>query len=198
MTSFKDRTADYPIDPMFIERWSPRAFTGEPIAEVDLLTMLEAARWAASSYNSQPWRFVYARRDTPPWKKLLHLLVPGNQAWAQHASALVILISKRMMRLPGAEADVPSPTHSFDTGTATGYFALQARKMGWHAHGMSGLDRQRAAAELDIPEGYTVEAACAVGRIGDPSTLPPALQAREHPSGRLPLAEIAFEGSFRR
>jgi Nitroreductase family len=108
--------------------------------------------------------------------------LPGNQAWARQASVQVILISRRMMRLPGAEADVPSPTHSFDTGAASRYFALQASKMGWHAHGMSGLDRERAIAELGIPEGYMVEAAYAVGRICGPSTLPPALQAREHPN----------------
>ena len=83
MTNANSRTADYPIDPMFLERWSPRAFTGEPISETDLLTMLEAARWAASSYNSQPWRFIYARRDTPHWDRFLDLLVPHNQSWVK-------------------------------------------------------------------------------------------------------------------
>ena len=84
-TTANGRTADYPIDPMFLERWSPRALTGEPIAEADLLTMLEAARWAPSCYNAQPWRFAYARRDTPSWGKFLDLLVPLNRTWAAGA-----------------------------------------------------------------------------------------------------------------
>ncbi len=197
MTTANSRTADYPIDTMFLERWSPRAFRGEGISETDLLTMLEAARWAASSYNSQPWRFIYARRDTPYWDRFFDLLVPHNQSWVRSASALVILVSNSLMRLPGTDKEAPSPTHSFDAGTASGYFALQAHKMGWSTHGMVGFDKERAFAELNVPEGYTVEAAYAVGRLGEPSKLPEALRAREHPSTRLPLTQLAFEGSFR-
>ena len=197
MITINSRAADHPIDPMFLERWSPRAFTSEAISETDLLTMLEAARWAASSYNSQPWRFVYARRDTPSWDRFFNLLIPHNQTWVKNASALVILASNAWMRLPRTDEDVPSPTHSFDAGTASGYFALQAHKMGWFTHGMVGFDKERAFADLNVPEGYTLEAAYAVGRICDPSQLPEALQTREHPSTRLPLAQLAFEGSFR-
>ena len=196
MLSINGRVADHPIDPMFLERWSPRAFTGEQMAEADLLTMLEAARWAPSSYNSQPWRFVYARRDTPSWDRLLGLLVPFNQSWAKDASALVILISNSLMRPPGSDKDVPSPTHSFDAGTASGYLALQAHRMGWHAHGMVGFDRERAFGELNVPVGHRVEAAYAIGRLGDPSRLPEGLRDRERPNSRTPLAELAFEGSF--
>ena len=197
MTTDTPRKADYPIDPRFLERWSPRAFTGEPIAEADLLTMLEAARWAASSYNSQPWRFIYARRDTPHWQRFLDLLVPFNRSWAKDASALVILVSNSLMRPPGADKDVPSHSHSLDAGTASGYFALQASMMGWYVHGMVGFDMDRAFAELDVPQGYRVEAAYAVGRKGDKSKLPEALQSREMPSSRRPMAEIVFEGAFK-
>ena len=197
MTTANDRTADHPIDPMFLQRWSPRAFASETLAEADLLTMLEAARWAPSSYNSQPWRFVYARRDTPHWNRFLDLLVPFNRSWAEHASALVILVSNSVMRPPGSDKDVPSHTHSLDAGTASGYFALQANKMGWYVHGMVGFDRERAFTELNVPVGYRVEAAYAVGRLGDPATLPDALREREHPNSRTSLAELAFEGSFR-
>ena len=196
MNTSNSRTADHPIDPMFLERWSPRAFTGEPLAEADLLTMLEAARWAASSYNSQPWRFVYARRDTPHWPRLLGLLVPANQAWAKAASALVVLISNALMRRPGTDRDVPSPTHSLDAGAASANFALQAMKMGWHVHGMVGFDHDRAFAELNVPEGYTVEAVYAVGRAGDPATLPEPLRSREAPNTRVPLSQLVFEGTF--
>ena len=196
MTTANDRTADYPIDPMFLDRWSPRAFTGETISERDLLTMLEAARWAASSYNAQPWRFLYARRDTPHWDKFLNLLVPFNQSWAKDASALVILVSNSLMRPPGADKDVPSHTHSLDAGAASGYIALQARKMGWYVHGMVGFDIERAFTELNVPQGYRVEAAYAIGKLGDKSKLPDMLQAREQPSPRLKLTELAFEGGF--
>jgi nitroreductase len=196
MTTANHRTADHPIDPMFLERWSPRAFTGEPLAESDLLTMLEAARWAPSSSNAQPWRFVYARRDTAAWPRLLGLLVPANQAWATDASALVVLFSKTTMRYAGKDQDVPSPTHSLDAGTASGYLALQALRMGWHTHGMGGFDRDRAIAELGVPAGFRAEAVYAVGRLGDPAKLPEPLRARERPSARLPLAQLAFEGTF--
>jgi nitroreductase len=198
MINANRRTADYPIEPMFLERWSPRAFTGEPIAEGDLLTMLEAARWAASSYNAQPWRFVYARRDTAHWETFLDLLVPNNRAWAKNAAALVIVVSNSQMRPKNVDQDVPSPTHSFDAGAASGYFALQASRMGWCTHGMVGFDKARALSALEVPHGYKAEAAYAIGRAGDPSTLPAALREREHPSGRLPLADLAFEGSFGR
>ena len=196
MTTANGRTADHPVDPMFLERWSPRAFTGESLAEADLLTMLEAARWAPSSYNSQPWRFIYARRDTAHWERFLDLLVPFNRSWAASASALVILVSNSLMRPPGSDKDVPSHTHSFDTGTASGYFALQAHRMGWHVHGMVGFDQDRAFAELNVPVGHRVEAAYAVGRLGDPVSLPEGLRQREKPNTRAPLAELAFEGSF--
>ena len=197
MTSVGPRTSDHEIAPIFLERWSPRAYSGEAIPEEELMRIFEAARWAPSSYNSQPWRFVYARRDTPYWDRLFDLLVPHNQSWVRSASALVILVSNAWMRLPGTDKAVPSPTHSFDTGTASGYFALQAHRMGWFTHGMVGFDRERAFADLNVPEGHTVEAAYAVGRVGDPSQLPEALRARERPSTRLPLTQLAFEGSFR-
>jgi nitroreductase len=196
VTSANSRTADHPIDPIFLERWSPRSFTGEPIAEADLLTMLEAARWAASSYNAQPWRFLYARRDTEHWQRFLDILIPFNQGWAKDASALVYLVSNSLMRSPGSDKDVPSRTHSLDAGTASGYFMLQAQMMGWHVHGMVGLDAERAFKDLNVPVGHRVEAAYAVGRKADPSRLPEGLREREVPSQRRPLAELAFEGGF--
>ncbi len=196
MTTTNAREAAYPIDPMFLQRWSPRAFNEEQITERDLLTIFEAGRWAASSYNSQPWRFVWARRDTPHWQKFLDLLNPFNQSWAKNASALMVLVSNPMMRPPGAPADVPSYSHSLDAGTASGYIALQASRMGWFAHGMVGFDIDRAATELNVPTGYRVEAAYAIGKLGDKSKLPEMLQAKEQPSQRTPLSELAFESGF--
>lgn len=197
MTCGNSRTSDYPIHPMFLERWSPRAFTGETIAESDLMTMLEAARWAASSYNAQPWRFIYSTNDSPSWMKFIDLLVPSNQAWARNASALVILVSRKTMIPPGKDEAVDSYTHSLDAGAASAYFALQASRMGWFVHGMQGLDMQRAASELHVPDDFRVEAAYAVGKRGDAAALPEALRAREQPNDRLPLSALAFESVFK-
>ena len=198
MTTVNNRTTDYQIHPVFLERWSPRAFTGEAITEADLLTMLDAARWAASSHNSQPWVFLYALRDGPDWDRFLGLLNPFNQSWANRASALVVLVSKSFMRLPGADEDCPSYSHSLDAGAASAHFALQATFMGWHVHGMVGVDLPRTFAELNVPEGYRVEAIYAVGRQGERSNLPPKLQEREAPGSRKPLCQIAIRGGFER
>jgi nitroreductase len=192
-TTANGRTAD-----QFLERWSPRAFTGEVISEADLMTIFEAARWAPSSYNSQPWRFVYARRGTPHWEKLLGLLIPFNQSWAKEAGALVFIVSNSLMTPPNSDKPVPSHSHSFDTGAAWGHMALEAQRIGWHTHGMVGFDIPRAFAELDVPEGHRVEAAVAIGRQCDKSVLPEPLQAREAPSPRKPISESIFEGGFKK
>jgi nitroreductase len=196
MTQANSRTADHPIDPLFLERWSPRAFTGEPISDRELLILLEAARWAPSSFNSQPWRFIYARRDTEPWPQFLGLLAEFNQAWAKNAAALVMLVSKTTLLPRGADKEVPSYTHSLDAGAAWANLALQATRSGWAAHGMAGFDVPRTSAELGVPPDYRVEAAVAIGRPGDKSLLPEPLRAREEPSGRLPLSQLVSEGRF--
>ncbi|MGF6240458.1 nitroreductase [Paraburkholderia sp. GAS38] len=196
MTTSNSRAADHPIDVQFLDRWSPRAFTQETIPESTLLTFFEAARWAPSSYNSQPWRFAYARRDTEHWTRFLGFLNEFNQSWAKHAAAVVIVLSKSTFTPPGGSAEVPAPTHSFDAGAAWGYFALQASLSGWHAHGLAGIERDKIRQGLAVPDVYSIEAAIAIGRAGDKSVLPEALQAREAPSPRKPLAEIAAEGRF--
>ncbi|SHO65512.1 Nitroreductase family protein [Pseudoxanthobacter soli DSM 19599] len=196
MTYANSRQADHPIDTVFLERWSPRAMSGAEISEEELLTLLEAARWAPSAFNIQPWRFIYARRGTPFWDKVLGVLNPFNQSWAKNASALVVVLSSSMVRTPGADHDTPSYSHSFDAGAAWSALAHQAVKSGWHVHAMTGVDFDKAHADLAIPEVYRIEAAVAIGKLGDKSILPEGLQAREQPSPRKPLSEIAFEGSF--
>jgi nitroreductase len=197
MTQANARTADHPIDPLFLERWSPRAFTDAPISERDLLTLLEAARWAPSSFNSQPWRFLYARRHTQHWPQFLGLLSEYNQSWARTAAALVILVSKTTLLPRGTDKEVASYTHSLDAGAAWANLALQATRSGWAAHGMAGFDVARTAVELGVPADYRVEAAIAIGQPGDKSMLPEPLRAREQPSDRLPLSQLAWEGRFR-
>lgn len=191
------RHADHPIDPLILERWSPRAFDGSDIPDADLMTMFEAARWAPSAFNVQPWRFLYAKRGDAHWARFLALLIPWNQSWAHNASALVYFLSDGFTE--GKDGTLkPSHSHSFDAGAAWACLALQATRMGYRAHGMSGVDFERARAELAVPERYRIEAAAAIGRIGDPAILDEKMRAREHPSGRKPIAETVFHGDFPR
>jgi nitroreductase len=197
MLTANARTADHDVEALFLERWSPRAFTGEPISDEALMSIFEAARWAPSSYNMQPWRFVYARRDSAEWPKFLGLLVEFNQMWASNASALVFVISDKFQRKPDA-APAPSYSHSFDAGAAWAQMALQAHALGWATHGMTGFDVEKSYAALGVPpEDYRIEAAVAIGKPGDKNTLPEFLQAREQPSGRNPIAALIHEGSFK-
>lgn len=188
------RTAAFPIDPIFIERWSPRAFHPEPMAAEALLTIFEAARWAPSAYNEQPWRFLYALRDDCHWQGFLSLLDGFNRSWATRASALVFVLSDA-----GAEVDAqarPVAIRSFDTGAAWSHMALQAVRLGYHAHAMAGIDVEAARTTLAVPQRFRIEVAIALGRRADRETLPPQLREREWPSPRRPLAETAFRGSF--
>ncbi|HEX8662254.1 MAG TPA: nitroreductase family protein [Brevundimonas sp.] len=189
------RTADHPIDPLFLERWSPRAFDGAAMAQEELLAMFEAARWAPSAFNGQPWRFLYAHRGGADWERFLGLLIPWNQAWAQSASVLVFILSDSLVETKSGGV-AASHSHSFDAGAAWASMALQATRMGWFAHGMSGVQFERARDELGVPERFRIEAAVAIGRIGDPATLPEKLRAREVPSGRKRVEEFAFQGGF--
>lgn len=197
MTKANARVADHPIDAQFLERWSPRSFTGEAIPEADLMTLFEAARWAPSSYNSQPWRFVYARRDTPSWDGFFALLNPYNQSWAKDAAAIVVVLSKSTMLPPGKDREIPSHSHSYDAGAGWAYLALQASLSGWVAHAMVGFDMDTAFAQLQVPQGYRIEASIAIGRRGDKSLLPEAMQSREEPNGRMPVEQFVMEGRFR-
>lgn len=184
------RKADYPIDPLFLDRWSPRAMSGEGVALGDLMTLLEAARWAPSSFNNQPWRILFAQRDTPNWSLFFDLLVDANKAWAGKAGALLLFVSKTTFDHNGK----PSITHSFDCGAAWANFALQACRLGLVVHGMQGFDYDKARINLKVPEGYQVEAMIAVGKPGDPATLPEKVREKEAPNGRRPLAQTACEG----
>ena len=190
------RTPDHPIDNIFLQRWSPRAYDASRMPAADLLTILEAARWAPSAFNIQPWRFVYAMREDACWGDWLELLDPFNADWARHASALVFVASDRLVPGDGAAPARESQTHSFDTGAAWAHLALQATLLGYHAHAMAGIHFERVRQRLSIPERFRVEIAVAIGRRAAPSALPPALREREVPSPRLPLEAIASAGSF--
>ena len=190
------RVAEHPVAPIFLERWSSRAFSGEPIPDAALFSLFEAARWAPSAYNSQPWRFVYAKRDTPAWPTLLSVLVPYNQAWADGAAALVFVVSKASFTPPGKSEPTVSRSASFDTGAAWASLAFQAHLDGWVAHGMGGFDDEAARKALNVPPDHRIEAAVAIGRRGEKAVLPERYHAGETPNGRRPLRETVFEGAF--
>jgi len=187
------RRADHPIDKLFLDRWSPRAMSGEEVSEKELMVLFEAARWAPSSYNNQPWRMLYARRNTPHWNLFFDLLGDFNKGWVKNAAAMVLFISKTTFDHNGE----PSETHSFDTGSAWENFALQGMLKGYIVHGMQGFDYRRAKTDLKIPDGFAVEAMVAVGRPGDPSVLPEDLRKREAPNDRRKLDKTVCEGPFR-
>jgi nitroreductase len=186
------RQPEYPVDPLFPERWSPRAMSGAHIEKPVLMTLFEAARWAPSGSNAQPWRFVYALRGTDAWPRFLGILTPRNQAWCAHAGALVVIASRRDFESNGK----PNKTHSFDTGSAWMSLALQASLLGLVSHGMAGFDYGAAGELVGLPDGYAVEAMCALGHPGPIENLPEDFRAREVPSGRGPVSGFAFEARF--
>ena len=192
MIARNGRTADHSIEPLFLERWSPRTFTGEAMPDPELFRLFEAARWAPSSSNRQPWRFLYARRDTPDWPLFFELLNPGNQRWADAASVLLAVVSKRTAPVKDSDEVRENYTHSFDTGAACMSLALQAAAMGWAAHAMAGYDLVRAVAELGVPDDYRMECMIAVGRL----RVDPDLAAK--PNERAPQTSFVRAGRFGR
>jgi nitroreductase len=190
------RNAENGVNPIFVERWSPRAYDESGISQAELRPLFEAARWAPSAYNAQPWRFIYARRDTPHWAAFVELLIPHNRRWAQRASAIVIAASQRKFVPPGQNEAIDTGSQSYDTGAAVAYLVLQASLSGLHAHIVKGFDMQAARRTLAIPDDYGIESAIVIGRLGNPAALDPDLRARETPNERQPLASLVAEGAF--
>jgi nitroreductase len=180
-----------------LDRWSCRAFDAQhELSDAALNSLFEAARWAPSSFNLQPWRFVLARRGEAGWSRMLATLIPFNQSWAQHASALICVCSE--VDAPGKDGvRQPSYTHSFDAGAAWAYFALQASVLGLSAHAMSGFDPAAAQQAIESPPNVRVEAIVALGATGDKASLAESLRNREYPSDRRPITAFVFDHSFR-
>src|SRR5215469_11298785 len=176
------------VHPLIRSRWSPRSFSSRPVSADDLRTIFEAARWAASSYNEQPWRFLVATKSDPAaYQKILGLLVEFNQKWASSAPVLVITVAKKSFTQQGT----PNRHAMHDTGAALAHLMLQATALGLHAHGMAGFDHERARKELGIPEDYEVGAAAAIGYLDAPENLPEQYRAGEvSPRQRKPLEQI--------
>ncbi|KKP35920.1 MAG: Nitroreductase [candidate division TM6 bacterium GW2011_GWF2_32_72] len=188
------RVAPFKVADLFINRWSPRAMSGESITDFELMSLFEAARWAPSSYNNQPWRFIYAKRDSKNWSKFFDLLVDFNKQWAKNAAALVLLISRKKFEYN----DKPSRTHELDAGAASENFSLQGFLNGLVVHGMEGFDYDKSREVLGIPEDYTILAMYAVGKPGKKEDLSKELQEREEMSDRKKIEEFVFEGNFKK
>lgn len=183
------RHSKYPINSLLLNRWSPRAMSGEGLTDEELFPLFEAARWAPSSYNGQPWRFLYAKRETKQWQALFDLLVPFNQSWTHKSAVLVLVLSHTVFE----HNQKPAKTHSFDTGAAWQNLALESSSRGIVAHGMQGFDYEKAKECFKIPDLFTVEAMIAIGKPGKKEDLPKETQKKEHPSDRKPLSELIID-----
>ncbi len=176
------------IEPI-LARWSPRAFSHRSVAAEDLRKIFEAARWAASSFNEQPWRFLVGHRGDPTYQKIFDSLVEFNQGWAKSAPVLILSAASKHF----AHNKAPNHFAIHDTGAATAYLALQATVLGLHAHSMAGFDQEKARAAFGIPASFHIGAVTALGHLGDVDTLPEGLQEQEvSPRQRKPLGEIVF------
>jgi nitroreductase len=184
----------HPVLDVVRDRWSQRAFTARPVAAGVLLSMLEAARWAPSSANEQPWHFLIARRDDPPaFEKLLACLTASNQRWAKDAGALLLIVA----RMNSVRSGRPNPYALHDAGLALANLLLEATSRGLATHPMAGFDAAMTRTAFSIPSGFDPVTVVAVGDPGESSALPEDLAAREvAPRLRRPLAEFVFEGTW--
>jgi nitroreductase len=189
------RQPDHAVDPIFVTRWSRRAFANDAIPHDILMSLFEAARWAPSARNVQPWRFLYALRDGPDWPLFRGLLFERNRIWAERAGALIVVLSKRVHVEDGVTH--PWRTHAFDAGAAWANLALQASRLDLNVRAMGGFDRERAPAALGVPEDHDIHVLVAVGRPGAATDLPEHLQELERPNSRRPLSATVTEGRYR-
>jgi nitroreductase len=196
MTMEKPAPVAHPIHELMRRRWSPRAFAPQPLAAADLQSILEAARWAASSGNEQPWRMVLARREhANEFARLLSCLVEGNRRWCVHAGALVLTVA----RLDLVRSGKPNRHAWHDTGMALAHMLLEATARGIAAHPMAGFDVEAARTAYAIPEGFAPATMVAFGTPASPDTLPDDLREREMlPRTRRPLEEFVFAGTWER
>jgi nitroreductase len=168
--------------------------TGEELDDDTIMSLFEAARWAPSSYNNQPWRFIYAKRNTENWSKLFNLLAEANKVWTKNAALLVVVVSRKNFEYN----EKYSITHQYDAGAAWENLALEASSRGLVAHGMQGFDYEKARMNLEIPDNFDVMSMIAIGKKGPKENLPLELQNKEFPNNRKSLNEIVMEGLFRK
>lgn len=185
----KHAVTDAPVEPLILNRWSPRAFADKPVSDADLKTLFTAATWAASSSNEQPWRFIVGRKGDSTYDKLFQSLLPGNQTWAGAAPVLFAAFAKQTFTKGGK----PNKTAAHDVGAACATIALQAQALGLHIHGMAGYDPDTLLAFFAVPSDFEPTACWALGYLGDPDNLGDNHKAIEQaPRERRPVADVVF------
>lgn len=186
---------DHPIHDLLRRRWSPRAFDSRALPPAQVRSLLEAARWAPSSYNRQPWRFlIAAREDADEFARMLGCLVPGNRVWAGDAPLLVLAVAQLAF-----DDGRPNRHAAHDVGLAVGQLVLQATALGLFAHQMAGIEADEIRARYTLPEGFEPLTAIAIGHAGEPAALPDRLRAMESaPRTRRPLGDFVFAGAWGR
>lgn len=190
----KDAEPAHPIHDLIAKRWSPYCYDPRPVEPEKLESCLEAARWAASSYNEQPWTYILAKRDDQPeFSKLLGCLLEANQFWAQHAGVLMLGVISTTFSRNGK----PNRVALHDLGLAAGNICLQATALGLSVHQMGGVDLEKAREVYSIPDSHAPATAIAIGYAGSPDASDPQLAERDRTSrGRKPLAEFVFRGQW--
>jgi len=183
------------INKLISERYSPRAFSDQPITEDQIKIILKAASLAASSYNEQPWRFIYTlKSNQAAFDKMFNCVMEFNHDWAKHATALIVCVVKDNLSLN----DKPNSHAWHDMGLAVGNLSMQALSMGIYIRQMGGFDAEIARNQLSIPEGYTPTSVIALGFLGDINKLPQHLQEREKtPKELRPLDSIIFDEEWK-
>jgi nitroreductase len=190
----KKAKTDHPIHEFLAARWSPYAFADRPVAVADLRSLFEAARWAASSYNEQPWSYILATKENQAeFPKLLSCLVEGNQAWAKDVPVLALGVVSLRFKLNGKE----NKAAIHDLGLAAGNLCVEATARGLYVHQMIGILPDKAREVFAIPDGHEAWTGLAIGYAGDSAALPDALKARDLAERtRKPLAEFVFTGKW--
>ena len=190
----KHASTDHPVHELIARRWSPYGFDDRPVSRGDLCSLFEAARWAASSYNEQPWSYVVATRDRPDeFERLLGCLVEPNREWARSAAVLALAVAK----LHFARNDKPNAAAIHDLGLAAGNLSLEATSRGLSVHQMIGILPDVARQTYDIPEGFQPLTALAIGYAADPKSVEEKFRQRDlAPRSRKPLADFVFGGTW--
>lgn len=191
-THTKPAPTDHPVHELIRERWSPRAYSDRPVERPVLARLFEAARWAPSSSNQQPWSFIFGEQGSSGYQRIFDALVPFNQGWVKSAPVLAIGLARK-------NSANGSPNHYalYDLGQAVGLLLVEATSLGLAVHEMAGFDAEKARTNLNIPETHDLGAIMTIGYAGDPNTLPDPLKERElAPRTRNPLAQFVFEDAF--
>lgn len=190
----KPAVTSRPVNDLIRDRWSPRAFAPAPVGRDDLIAVMEAARWAASSGNGQPWRWMVATKDDPQaYEAALSCFNASNQRWAKTAPVLIFGCARRTSERTGS----PNPHAWYDLGLANAQLTIQAQSLGLVVHQAAGIEHDKARAAFSIPDEFDVVVGMALGYPGDPDSLPDELPGRERePRVRKPLGETVFTGAF--